>query len=157
TVKDKQENQNYRSYSATAGKYALSVPFAQRIFQLAVRAGSSNRDAAGFTGQITANSFMKREFGRKLIQEFLDPTFDLSYIIDTSGAYIPGHGTPTVILIGRNRYAYKNKEIRTVLGIRGEPSLPRNASKGLVWSAIASQVDQPGSESEWVTVNDIAR
>ena len=51
---------------------------------------------------ITANSFMKREFGKKLIEEFF-PTVDLTHVIDTSGAYIPGHGTPTVILFGRNR------------------------------------------------------
>lgn len=38
TVKDKQENENYRlSYDACAGKYALSVPFAQRLFELAVK------------------------------------------------------------------------------------------------------------------------
>ena len=42
---------------------------------------------------------MKREFGKKLIEEFL-PTIDLTHVIDTSGAYIPGHGTPTVILFG---------------------------------------------------------
>jgi hypothetical protein len=24
-------------------------------------------------------------------------------VVDTSGAYIPGHGTPTVILFGRHR------------------------------------------------------
>ena len=57
---------------------------------------------AGYVGQITANSFMKREFGKKLIEEFF-PTVDLTHVIDTSGAYIPGHGTPTVILFGRNR------------------------------------------------------
>ena len=51
---------------------------------------------------ITANSFMKREFGKKLIEEFF-PRIDLTHVIDTSGAYIPGHGTPTVILFGRNR------------------------------------------------------
>ena len=28
---------------------------------------------------------------------------ELTEVIDTSGAYIPGHGTPTVILVGRNR------------------------------------------------------
>ena len=44
---------------------------------------------------ITANSFMKREFGKKLIEEFF-PRVDLTHVIDTSGAYIPGHGTPTV-------------------------------------------------------------
>lgn len=61
TVKDKQENQNYRErYSACSGAYALSVPFAQRLFELAIRRDGSERDA-GFVGQITANSFMKRE------------------------------------------------------------------------------------------------
>ena len=57
---------------------------------------------AGYVGMITANSFMKREFGKKLIEEFF-PEVDLTHVIDTSGAYIPGHGTPTVILFGRNR------------------------------------------------------
>ena len=47
---------------------------------------------------ITANSFMKREFGKKLIED-LFPKFDLTHVIDTSGAYIPGHGMPTALLI----------------------------------------------------------
>ena len=38
TVKDRLENQAYRDrYKACSGKYALSVPFAERLFQLAVR------------------------------------------------------------------------------------------------------------------------
>jgi len=37
-----------------------------------------------------------------LIEVFL-PRVDLTHVIDTSGAYIPGHGTPTVILFGRDR------------------------------------------------------
>ena len=45
---------------------------------------------------------MKREFGKKLIEEFF-PNVEFVPVIDTSGAYIPGHGTPTVILFGRNR------------------------------------------------------
>ncbi len=70
TVKDKAENENYRKiYWACSGKYALSVPFAQRIFELAVRASGDERNG-GFTGQITANSFMKREFGATLIESF---------------------------------------------------------------------------------------
>ncbi|MGH3373437.1 MAG: BREX-2 system adenine-specific DNA-methyltransferase PglX [Actinoallomurus sp.] len=157
TASDTQENANYRRYISASGKYSLSTPFAQRIFELAVRAGGTDREFAGFTGQITANSFMKREFGKKLIEGFFDPTVDLSHVIDTSGAYIPGHGTPTVILIGRNRYSYKAAQIRAVLGVRGEPSQPKVAADGLVWSAIASQVKRPGSESEWVTVEDLDR
>ncbi|RPK82245.1 BREX-2 system adenine-specific DNA-methyltransferase PglX [Streptomyces sp. ADI98-10] len=172
TVKDKQENQNYRDkYWTCAGKYALSVPFAQRIFELAVRAGGDRRDG-GFTGQITANSFMKREFGNVLIESYFhggsykDPRskrkrdfsgVELSHIIDTSGAFIPGHGTPTVILAGRNHVARQGQPIRAVLGVRGEPSQPDDPANGAVWKAITKQVRRPGSESEWVSVEDAER
>ena len=44
---------------------------------------------------------MRRVFGRTLIQEFF-PQVDLTHVVNTEGAYIPGHGTPTVILFGRN-------------------------------------------------------
>lgn len=46
---------------------------------------------------------MKREFGRKLIEEFLAKSVTVTDIVDTSGAYIPDRGTPTVILFGRNQ------------------------------------------------------
>lgn len=159
TVKDKQENENYRSYKSCSGTYALSVPFAERLFQLAVRAGGSER-ASGYVGQITANSFMKREFGKKLIEEFFVGErvgVHLTYIIDTSGAYIPGHGTPTVILIGRNHVARMNEPVRAVLGVRGEPSQPEDAASGRVWSAIVEQVTRAGSDSDWVSVDDVVR
>ncbi|WP_406838506.1 BREX-2 system adenine-specific DNA-methyltransferase PglX [Streptomyces sp. AHU1] len=173
TVKDSQESQNYRkAYFSCAGKYALSVPFAQRIFDLAIRAEGDQKDG-GFTGQITSNSFMKREFGKVLIEayfhggrEFKDPStgrkrdfagVTLTHVIDTSGAFIPGHGTPTVILAGRNHQARQANTIRAVLGVRGEPNQPEDPAKGLVWSAITGQVGRPGSESEWVTSTDAAR
>ena len=81
---------------------------------------------------ITANSFMKREFGKKLIEELLPRRSDLTHVIDTSGAYIPGHGTPTVILFGRNRTP-PGRSVRAVMGIRGEPSTPDDPAQGLVW------------------------
>ncbi|MEU6588927.1 BREX-2 system adenine-specific DNA-methyltransferase PglX [Streptomyces sp. NPDC046881] len=156
TVKDANENKNYKAaYDACYRQYALSVPFAQRIFELAVRAGGDHRDG-GFTGQITANSFMKREFGKKLIEEFF-PRVQLTHVIDTSGAYIPGHGTPTVILVGRNQVARQSETVRAVLGIRGEPSQPDDPEKGLVWQAIVAQVGSPHSESDWVSVEDAER
>jgi hypothetical protein len=156
TVKDKDESETYRDrYASCYREYSLSVPFAERIFKLAVR-GSLDGRGAGYTGQITANSFMKREFGKKLIEEFF-PQLDLTHVIDTSGAYIPGHGTPTVILFGRWQYPRRHSTIRAVLGVRGEPSEPPDPAKGMVWQAIVTQVDVPGSESEWISVADIDR
>ncbi len=151
TVKDKQENENYRdAYSACSGKYALSVPFAQRIFELATR------EQQGFTGQITSNSFMKREFGKKLIEEFFR-TVKLTHVIDTSGAFIPGHGTPTVILVGRNTERGWSDPVRAVLGVKGEPGQPEVAAEGLVWRAIVEQVGKPGSESDFISAADQGR
>ncbi|MFD0211402.1 BREX-2 system adenine-specific DNA-methyltransferase PglX [Streptomyces hirsutus] len=156
TVKDANENKNYKgAYDACYRQYALSVPFAQRIFELGMRAGGDHRNG-GFTGQITANSFMKREFGKKLIEEFF-PRVDLTHVIDTSGAYIPGHGTPTVILAGRNQMARKNEPVRAVLGVRGEPGQPEEPADGLVWRAIVDQLGVAGSESEWVSSEEASR
>lgn len=155
TVKDKQENENYRAaYDACAGTYALSVPFAQRLFELAVKGAGGSQGGGGFVGQITANSFMKREFGKKLIEGVFRNRVELSHVIDTSGAYIPGHGTPTVILVGRNRVPSQARTLRAVLGVRGEPSQPTDAAQGAVWRAIVDQVKRPGSESDWVSVED---
>ncbi|MET7749028.1 BREX-2 system adenine-specific DNA-methyltransferase PglX [Micromonospora sp. NPDC005367] len=156
-VKDKGLNDAYRKmYPACSGKYALSVPFAQRFFQLA-KTGDGDGKGAGLVGQITANSFMKREFGKKMIEQLFAIDVSLTHVIDTSGAYIPGHGTPTVILIGRNTNRGRAGTIRTVMGIRGEPSAPSNPSEGHVWQAIVGQVHRPGSESQWVTAADTPR
>jgi len=147
-VRDPELNARYRKRFATCHRqYSLAVPFMEQIFKLAV--------PGGFTGQITANSFMKREFGSKLIEKFF-PVTDLTHVIDTSGAYIPGHGTPTVILFGRRRAPVVNT-VRAVMGIRGEPTTPADPAKGLVWTAITGQVDQPGSQSEFVSASDTPR
>jgi len=159
TVKDKALNENYRgTYSACSGKYALTVPFAQRFFALA-KLGDKDGEGAGHVGQITSNSFMKREFGKKLINHYFAHKVDLTEVIDTSGAYIPGHGTPTVILVGHNRLVSQRYSgpVRTILGVRGEPSAPDEAANGLVWQAIIAQIDKPGSESEWISSADSPR
>jgi hypothetical protein len=156
TVKDRSVSELYRArYHSCHRQYSLSVPFMERFFDLAVRGDLTLHQPAGFTGQITANSFMKREFGKKLIEEYL-PRWDLTHVLDTAGAYIPGHGTPTVILFGKNQLPLSGT-IRTVLGIRGEPSTPAEPALGLVWQAITKQIDQPGSESEWMSAADSVR
>ncbi len=143
TVKDPEQNEYYRKrWSACHRQFQLTVPFAQRIFDLA-RRPSDDGLGAGYTGQITSNAFMKREFGTKLIEDFF-PTVELDYVVDTSGAYIPGHGTPTVILIGRRAAPSRRDAVRAVLGVRGEPSQPDDPEKGLVWTAITAQVEHAG-------------
>ena len=160
TVKDKALNEAYRrAYQTCHRQYALSVPFMELFFRLAAR-GEQGRPA-GFVGQITSNSFMKREFGSKVIEDLLsgknpDNPVDLTAVIDTSGAYIPGHGTPTVILFGRRR-APVGETVRAVLGVRGEPGQPEDAAEGLVWTQIAENLGNAGFDGEYVSVTDVSR
>lgn len=152
TVKDKALNEAYRKgYDSCSGKYALSVPFAELFFTLAV----SDPDRPGYVGQITSNSFMKREFGKKLVEEFL-PRVELTHVIDTSGAYIPGHGTPTVVLAGRRRHP-RREHLRAVLGVRGEPTTPTDPAQGLVWRSIVDHLAHPDFDGEYVSVADLHR
>ncbi|MDB5350148.1 MAG: Eco57I restriction endonuclease [Planctomycetota bacterium] len=162
-VRDRAQNAAYRQiYSTCHQKYSLGVPFTQRFWDLAIRKGErieqtteATSPDAGYVGMITANSFMKREFGKKLIEDFFRIT-DLTHVLDTSGAYIPGHGTPTVILFGRGRKSVGDT-VRAVLGIKGEPSTPEDPSQGHVWQSIISQVDRLGSEDGFTSSVDIPR
>lgn len=156
TPKDKALNQGYRQrFGSCYRQYSLAVPFTERFFDLARAPAPVATEPTGFVGMITANSFMKREFGRKLIEKFI-PRWDLTHVLDTSGAYIPGHGTPTVILFGRHRLPVE-RNVRAVMGIRGEPAIPDDPATGLVWSAIVEQVDRPSSQSAFVSVSDLPR
>lgn len=154
TVKDKRLNTAYRElYRTCKGTYALTVPFMERVFQLAKR--PSGDQPAGWTGQITSNSFMKREFGSKLIEEFLVRQ-DLRLIVDTSGAYIPGHGTPTVIIVGRPQTPV-GSTVKAVLGVRGEPGQPGDPANGLVWLSIVNHIDEADFDNAFITVAELER
>jgi hypothetical protein len=148
TCKDAVLREVYRQrYTSAAGKYALSAPFTERFFDLAVD--------GGFVGMINANSFMKREFGKALIEKVL-PQVELTSVMDTSGAYIPGHGTPTVLLFGRNRKS-SAATVHTVMGKRGEPSTPDDAEHGVVWRSIADHGQEVGFENDYVSVAAVPR
>jgi len=159
-VKDSALNAAYRQrYASCHMKYSLGCPFTERFFELA-RTGE-RFGSAGFVGLITANSFMKREFGAKLIEQVL-PRVDLTHVLNTDGAYIPGHGTPTVILFGQHRppddnLSSQRNSVRVVMGIEGEPDTPADPAQGLVWRAVVEQIDQPGSESRFVSAVDMPR
>ncbi|NRD45234.1 BREX-2 system adenine-specific DNA-methyltransferase PglX [Corallococcus exiguus] len=136
-----------RRYVSATGKYSLGSPFTERCFQLA--------EKDGFVGLITSNNFMKREFGRALIEKVL-AGLDLTLVADTSQAYIPFHGTPTVLLFGRNR-RWKDDTIRAVMGKRGEVGTPDDPANGKVWSSIAAGWDQQDFENEYVSVANLPR
>lgn len=160
-VKDGKLRDRYREKFATAvGKYVLSVPFMEVFWRLAK---SSNGSGAGYVGKITSNSFMKREFGKTLIEQFLSGVarpdgvrVDLTHVIDTSGAFIPGHGTPTVILAGR-RQRPSSQFVRAVLGVRAEPTQPMDPARGQVWAEIVKHIDDPFFAGSFVSVEDLSR
>ena len=69
------------------------------------------------------------------------PHYDLTHVIDTSGAYIPGHGTPTVILVTRHR-APTGADVRCVMSRRGEPETPKD-HVGRMWNSILAGLGMP--------------
>lgn len=134
-------------YVSVYREYSLGSPFTERCFQLA--------EKDGYIGVITSNNFMKREFGKPLIEKVLT-SFDLTLIADASQAHIPFHGTPTVLLFARNRRPVGDS-VRAVMGKRGEAGIPDDPAKGRVWSSIEEGWQLLGFENEFVSVADLPR
>ncbi|MGV9565626.1 BREX-2 system adenine-specific DNA-methyltransferase PglX [Streptomyces sp. NPDC003480] len=155
SVSDEVRRATYReSYKLATGVFPLSILFGERMFQLAVPKNKGT--SGGYVGQYTSSSFTNRGFGEKLIEDFL-PRVGLTHVIDTSGAYVPGHGTPTLILVGRNDPTMRDAPVRAVFSVHGEPRQPEHPAQGIVWRSILDQIDRPGSTSEWVSVEDEPR
>ena len=151
TPKDAALNQAYRDASARATGSTPRGAVHGALLRPRHRAEPA-QSPAGFVGMITANSFMKREFGKKLIEEFI-PRWDLTHVIDTSGAYIPGHGTPTVILFGRHRRRRADRARR-----HGHPWRAADAGRPCQGARLDGdrRADRPsGSQSEFVSVADL--
>ena len=149
TVSDRAVSEAYRhKYFSCHMKYSLSVPFMERFFELAI---DKEDGVAGYVGQITSNSFMKREFGKKIVEKYL-PSKDITHIVDSSGADIPGHGTPTVVIFGRNSKPVK-EEIRTVLSAFSVKKTDGNGPCA-AWDSIVDSIDRPGFENKYISVED---
>jgi SAM-dependent methyltransferase len=136
-----------RRYVSAAGKYSLGAPFTERMLQLAAE--------GGFVGEITADSFMKREFGRALVQEVLARR-DLRKVVSLAGARIPEHVTATVLIFARNRPPH-GLTLRVVMGKRGESGKPAVPARGKVWLSILEGHATAGFESEYVSVAEVPR
>lgn len=156
-------NALYRNaYPMAFRKYQLTVPFMELFFRLAIK--GADGAPAGYVGKITSNAFMTREFGKKMVEQLLaghvlDNPVDLTNIIDSSGAWFPGHnfdGTPTVIMVGRRRRPQSNT-IRTVLGIRGDAGRLQDPARGPVWRELSENFDTPGYDGTYVSVADLPR
>ncbi|MER5649697.1 hypothetical protein [Streptosporangium sp. NPDC002524] len=149
TVKDAAVNAAIRARyrEVCNGKYSLALPCHALMNDLLV--------PGGWCAQLTASSFMKREFGRAYVEDYLTQ-YDLRWVIDTSGAYIPGHGTPTVILVNRNQ-APTSDTVHTILGNRGEPRQPEDPARGLVWQAIAESVRSREAQARFEQALDALR
>ncbi|MFO0726482.1 MAG: BREX-2 system adenine-specific DNA-methyltransferase PglX [Myxococcota bacterium] len=134
-------------YDSASGRYALAAPFTERFFELGIE--------GGFVGLINSNAWTKRDFGRPLIQKVL-PRFELQKVVDTSGCYIPGHGTPTLLLFGRHRNP-AGTGVVAVLGKRGERDVPRDPATAPAWAEIVYAHGKVGFEGEHISVEEIAR
>ena len=123
TVKDEQENANYRGISKLLRQVPATVPFAERFFLLA-RSGGRDRRGAGYVGQITVELLhearVRQETHRGVLPEGRSHPRDRHV-----RCLHPRPRHATVILIGRRRLPRSESPIRAVLGVRGEPSSPR--------------------------------
>ncbi len=135
-------------YATAYREYTLASLFIERAFQLSA--------SGAFVGLIVENAFMKWPRGIPLIREVL-PAKDLFLVVDTSQAFIPHHGTPTVMLFARNRPPAE-KTVRAILGRRGEAGIPADPSRGRVWLGIlAANASTREFEDDFVSLSLLPR
>ena len=133
-------------YKSITGRWSLAAPFTERFFELGVE--------GAFIGMINSNSWTKRDYGKTLIEKVL-PRLDVRKIIDTSGCYLPGHGTPTLLLFGRNRSS-AGADIAAVFGKRGEQGVPDAPALAPVWTEIVSNHARVGFEGSHISVESFS-
>ncbi|MEZ4251964.1 MAG: hypothetical protein R3B99_27440 [Polyangiales bacterium] len=123
-------------------QYSLAAPFCERFFQLAKKGGR--------VGQITANSFMKREFGKNSSKTTAEREPRL--IVNTFRRLHPaGHGTPTVFLFG-NHEAAQGTDVLAVSPNAG--SRIRQKIRPRAWCGPRSfNVDEVGLERSSISVD----
>lgn len=149
TEKDGAKKKRYREqYTAATFEVPLAPPFVERFFQLGVQ--------GGYVGAIVSNAFTKRDSGRALIEDVL-PKLDVREIVDTSGCYLPGHGTPTLLLFGRNRPPAQEDMVTAVLGKRGEQEVPVEPACAPVWTEIVQHHSSLGWDGPHVSVEGTTR
>ena len=136
-----------QSYEAASGKFNLSAPFTERFIGLAA--------PGGYVGLIESNAFAQRTFGRALIEKVL-PNYDLRAVVDLSGVYIPGHGTPTVIMVIAKGHPTGNA-VKVVACRRGETATPSDPARGAIWSSIADNYHNKEFDDRYIQIAQYMR
>ena len=124
TVKDKAENESIRArYESCSGKYALSVPFAERIFGLAVL---GTRLHWPDHRELVHEARVRQEANRGVLPECRSDACDRHvWCIHSRPRY--SHRDPD----RSSPFPASDSTIRAVLGIRGEPASRDPAQAGL--------------------------
>jgi type I restriction-modification system DNA methylase subunit len=138
-VRSKSKLELYRERwpSVCVGDYQMLCPF----FAL----GFSLLRPCGQLGFIASNGFLKREFGKPLIEDCFEAV-DIQKIVDCSGLMFPGHGTPTCIVYGRqivggNDADWKSFPVRIVTILPGGGDLRTPPEESPLWHTIELQQD----------------
>ena len=134
-------------YISAYKQYHLSSPFIERAFQLGVN--------EAFVGLIVDNQFMKRDYGRPLVESVLT-NVDLALLVDTSRAQIPHHGTPTLLIFARNRAPVAD-EVPVILSKRAEDSALTDPAGGRMWTGILAAAEDREFDDDFVFVRTFER
>jgi hypothetical protein len=142
TAKNELARRAYMERWTTAVKgFHLLVPFFERAFEV-LRTN-------GRLGLIVSNGFAKREFGKKLVEEFL-PTVTIDEVIDCSGLSFPGHGTPTCIVFGIAAPSPETHKVKVTATTKGD--LRTAPEDSPLWSSIRDHHACVGYSDEWIGV-----
>jgi len=158
-AKDELARRAYMERWSTAIKgFHLLVPFFERAFQI--------MRPNGHLGFIVSNAFAKREFGKKLVEEFL-PQYMLQEVVDCSGLMFPGHGTPTCIMFARaakpsvaavspppngGQGASLEETVRVTTTLKGDLRTPPEDSP--LWQSTVAHHAGVGYQDDWIAVTD---
>ncbi|MBX6390593.1 MAG: BREX-2 system adenine-specific DNA-methyltransferase PglX, partial [Frankia sp.] len=99
----------------------VAVPFVGLFTTLARRGGPDGGHGAGYFGLLTAAAAVTARPGAARVTRHLTRQVELTHVIDTSAAAIPGQERPGVLLAGRNASPDPGGSVRVVLATQPEP------------------------------------
>jgi hypothetical protein len=146
SVFDKQKNATYRHAwpRSAKNKFSLSAPMLERFLSLPT--------SDGYCGLINAKNFCNAEFGKTVVENVL-PRYQIDLVVDTSGASLPGHATPTILLFSRNKPPVGlDAPVQIVASRKGGPSDIADPRTGPVWSTIVRNYQKKDYQDAFISV-----